>query len=162
MENNQLNSRHDQWITRARRDLATRRGEKPLTKAGQLRAVWPEIQNALDDGQCLRSIRGWLEEQGVVLTIDCLRTYVSRIRRERRKKAAERFLRAAIATTFSRTETERAPLVVRQGPAVPEQRPVAAERPFNPLAQGMEALAKGRFDIRKIHGDGDPTGRSLV
>jgi len=162
MENNQPNCKLDQWITRTRRNLASRRGEKPLTKAGQLRAVWPEIQNALDDGQCLRSIRGWLEEQGVVLTIDCLRTYVSRIRRERRKKTAERFLQAAIATKSSGTETERAPLVVRQGPAVPEQRPVAAERPFNPLAQAMEALAKGRFDIRKIHGDGDPTGRSLV
>lgn len=69
-----------------------RRGEKPLTKAGQLRALWQEIQIALDDGQSLNAIPGWLEDQGVVLKTNNLRTYVSRIRRQRRKKAAE-FLR---------------------------------------------------------------------
>jgi hypothetical protein len=67
-----------------------RRGEKPLTKAGQLRALWPEIQIALDDGQSVRA------DQGVVLKINHLRTYISRIRRERRKKAAERLLEAAM------------------------------------------------------------------
>src|SRR3989442_2699389 len=96
MDNDQTKSRLDEWIARARRNLAMRRGEKPLTKAGQLRALWPEIQIALDDGQSLKAIRGWLEDQGVVFTINSLRTYISRIRQQRRKKAAARFLDAAI------------------------------------------------------------------
>src|SRR2546430_859058 len=44
MDNDQTKSRLDDWIARTRQHLATRRGEKPLTKAGQLRALWPEIQ----------------------------------------------------------------------------------------------------------------------
>src|SRR5437016_2969944 len=96
MDNDQSRSRLDDWIARARRNLATRRGEKPLTKAGQLRALWPEIQIALDDGQSLKAIRGWLEDQGVVFTINSLRTYVSRIRQQRCKKAAARFVEAAM------------------------------------------------------------------
>jgi hypothetical protein len=70
-----------------------RRVEKPLTKAGQLRALGQEIQIALDDGQSLNAIPVWLEEQGVVFKTDNLRTYVSRIRRQRRKKTSERCLR---------------------------------------------------------------------
>jgi len=61
MDNDQTKNCLDEWIARARRHLAARRGEKPLTKAGQLRALWPEIQIALDDGQSVRAIRGWLE-----------------------------------------------------------------------------------------------------
>jgi len=162
MENNQPNCKLDQWITRTRPNLASRRGEKPLTKAGQLRAVWPEIQIALDDGQSFKTIRGWLEDQGVEFTVDCLRTYASRIRRELRKKAADRFLQAALTTAHSGTGAQSAPPIVDPAPRLPEHHPVVQERPYDPLAQAKEALAKGRFDIRTIHGDGDPTGRNLV
>jgi hypothetical protein len=161
MDNDQTKSRLDQWIARARQNLATRRGEKPLTKAGQLRAVWPEIQIALDDGQSLKAVRGWLEEQGVVFTIDPLRTYVSRIRRERRKKAAERFLDAAMATPGPGAVVTAEPPSVAPTPVPPASEPIVAERTLGPLAQAQEALAKRRFDIRLIHGDGDPSDRNL-
>jgi hypothetical protein len=160
MDNDQT-GRLDQWITRTRRNLATRRGEKPITKAGQLRAVWPEIQIALDDGQGLKAIRGWLEDQGVVFTVDSLRTYVSRIRRERRKKAAERFLDAAIKTPEPDAATAQIPSVAPPTSVSLAREPMAPERPFHPLAQAREALAKRRFDIRTIHGDGDPSDRNL-
>jgi hypothetical protein len=163
MDNDQTKSRLDQWIARARQNLATRRGEKPLTKAGQLRAVWPEIQIALDDGQSLKAIRGWLEDQGVVFTIDSLRTYVSRIRRERRRKAAERFLDAAMTTTGSSAAiTAQARSVIPTAVSLsPESEPIVVEQRRGPLAQAQEALAKRRFDIRAIHGDGDPSDRNL-
>ncbi len=58
-----------QWIAETRQRLAQRRGKKPATKAGQIRALWPEIQAAIADGQSLASIRQWLEEEGGVVTV---------------------------------------------------------------------------------------------
>lgn len=37
-----------EWIARVRVRLASRRAEKPSTKAGQIKALWPEIEAALD------------------------------------------------------------------------------------------------------------------
>ena len=34
------------WIMQARSRLARRRAEKPATKAGQIRALWPDIEAA--------------------------------------------------------------------------------------------------------------------
>jgi hypothetical protein len=162
MDNDQAKSCRDEWIGRARRHLEKRRGEKPLTKAGQLRALWPEIQIALDDGQSVRAIRGWLEEQGVVFTTNNLRKYISRIRRERRKKAAARFLEAAIPSSGPDPAATPQNALADPSPArLPVNAPLVADRPFDPLAQAREALAKRRFDIRKIHGDGDPSDRNL-
>jgi hypothetical protein len=56
-----------QWITETKRRLAQRRGKKPDTKSGQIRALWPEIQAAIAEGQSLKSIRQWLEEEGGVV-----------------------------------------------------------------------------------------------
>jgi hypothetical protein len=53
----------ENWIGNARRRLAGWRVKKPETKAGQVRALWPEIEVALQDGQTLRSLRLWLEEE---------------------------------------------------------------------------------------------------
>src|ERR1700685_3364962 len=39
------------WITETKDRLAQRRGKKPATKAGQLRALWPEIRAAKAEGQ---------------------------------------------------------------------------------------------------------------
>ena len=50
------------WIGQSRSRLALRRSEKPATKAGHIRALWPEIAAALEAGQSLKSIRQWLEE----------------------------------------------------------------------------------------------------
>ena len=72
-----------QWITETRQRLAQRRGKKPATKAGQIRALWPEIQAAIADGQSLASIRQWLEEDGgIVVTVQSLGSYLTRIRRK--------------------------------------------------------------------------------
>ncbi len=66
----------ENWIATARRGLAGWRMKKPETKAGQIRALWPEIEIALQDGQTLRSLRLWLEEEaGVNVTIETLRSY---------------------------------------------------------------------------------------
>jgi len=72
-----------QWISETRHRLAQRRGKKPATKAGQIRALWPEIRVAIADGQSLASIRQWLEEEGgVIVTVQSLGSYLTRIRRK--------------------------------------------------------------------------------
>jgi hypothetical protein len=74
-----------QWIAETRNRLAQRRGKKPATKAGQLRALWPEIRAAIADGQSLATIRQWLEEEGgIVVTVQSLGSYLTRIRRKER------------------------------------------------------------------------------
>jgi hypothetical protein len=74
-----------QWITETRDRLAQRRGKKPATKAGQLRALWPEIRAATAEGQSLATIRQWLEEEaGIVVTVQSLGSYLTRIRRKER------------------------------------------------------------------------------
>src|ERR1039457_4279620 len=76
-----------QWIAETRHRLAQRRGKKPATKAGQIRALWPEIQTAIADGQSLASIRQWLgEDGGVVVTVQSLGSYLTRIRRKEKAK----------------------------------------------------------------------------
>ena len=78
-----------QWITETRLRLAQRRGKKPATKSGQIRALWPEIRTAIADGQTLASIRQWLEEEGgVIVTVQSLGSYLTRIRRKERATAA--------------------------------------------------------------------------
>src|SRR5215469_1614143 len=74
-----------EWIADARSRFALRRGRKPATKAGQLRALWPEIRAAIADGQSLASIRQWLEEDaGIVVSVQSLGSYLTRIRRKER------------------------------------------------------------------------------
>jgi hypothetical protein len=71
-----------EWATLARSRLARRRAEKPTTKAGQIRALWPDIEAALAVGQSLRTICAWLaEDAGISLGVTSLSSYVSRIRR---------------------------------------------------------------------------------
>ena len=58
-----------QWIAETQDRLAQRREKKPPTKAGQLRALWPEIRAAIAEGQSLATIRQWLEEEaGIIVT----------------------------------------------------------------------------------------------
>src|SRR5436309_1080076 len=70
----------DQWIEQVRKRFAALRTKKPATKAGQIRAVWPEIKAALDSGQSLKTIRDWLEIEGVCVTARSLSVYLARIR----------------------------------------------------------------------------------
>jgi hypothetical protein len=74
-----------QWITETKDRLAQRRRKKPATKAGQLRALWPEIRAAKAEGQSLATIRQWIEEDaGIVVTVQSLGSYLTRIQRKER------------------------------------------------------------------------------
>ena len=139
------------WMTQTRNRLARRRAEKPATKAGQILALWPDIEAALAAGQSMKTVHRWLEEEGgIVLGITSLTSYISRIRRREQTK------RTSGAVTIA------APRESRPSPAVPDARAPVAKEPDNPLAQAMRALSQPRFDIRKIHNDGDPEGKNLI
>jgi hypothetical protein len=153
---NESDKRHGKWVTQARDRLAARREEKPLTKAGQIRALWREIEGALADGQSLKSVRDWLEEEGVVVTRATLSSYKLRFRR---REEANR--RAQALDAFAR-RIDGAPQTPDQAQeTAPEPPRVDGEPARDPFAQARRALEK-TFDIRTIHGDGDPTGRNLV
>ena len=82
----------EEWVEIARARMAAKGKIKPSTKAGAVRALWPAIESAIENGQTLKSVRDWLEEEGVALTYNQLTSYVGRIRRqtERVKTAAPR------------------------------------------------------------------------
>jgi hypothetical protein len=160
-------SQPENWITGVRRRLATRREEKPETKGGQIWALWPEIKAALENGQTFRSIRLWLEEEGgVIVTLGSLRSYV---RRCRRKEGGRRAVDTAAPAQliFNKPNPSKAPVLAALSPAVvslqntPES-PAQASLADDPMAIAREALNKPRFDIRKVHNDGDPTGQNLI
>ena len=142
--------------------LALRCAERPATKAGQIKALWPEIDAALERGQSMKSIRKWLEDEaGLRLGITSLTSYISRIRR--REAAAKRGSESSVGQfVHPRTElnpplpSPRGSLSIRASTqATPAKRD-------DPLAQAMSVLSKPRLDIRKIHNDGDPEGRNLI
>jgi hypothetical protein len=73
------------WTAQARSRLALRRWEKPATKAGQIRALWPDIEAALAAGQSMKTICAWLaEDAGITVGVTSLTSYISRIRRRER------------------------------------------------------------------------------
>ena len=70
------------WAIQARSRLARRRAEKRATKAGQIRALWPDIEAALAAGQSMKTVCAWLaKDAGITLGLTSLTSYVSRIRR---------------------------------------------------------------------------------
>jgi hypothetical protein len=155
--------RPENWIASARIRLAHRRAEKPATKAGQIRALWPEIDAALSGGQSMKSIRKWLEEDaGITLGITSLTSYISRIRRREKAIWATQSRKVDSACVETKSESE---------VAAPDPSPPRAVQPYanpswvsteDPLAQAMKALSKRPIDIREIHNDGDPRGRKLI
>jgi hypothetical protein len=141
----------ENWINDARRRLADWRGKKPETKAGQIWALWPEIRAAIEDGQSIKSIRAWLEEEvGVVVTADSLRSYVGRCRAKESGRETNEH------------DSKRAHSANPVG--IPSRVPAAlrTDTANDPMAVARRALNKSRFDIRKIHGDGDPSDRNLI
>jgi hypothetical protein len=115
-----------------------------------------EIERALADGQSLKSIREWLEEEGVTVTRATLSSYKIRFRnREEANRKAEA-LEASLRQTGVAPQT---PDLAQE--ASPEPPRVAGQPIRDPFAQARRALEK-TFDIRTIHGDGDLTGRNLV
>ena len=133
------------WFSLARAGFARHRTDKPATKAGQIRALWPDVEAALDGGQSMKSIRKWLEEDaGVTLSITSLTSYISRIRR---------CLAAKQPAVQSQPGPNTRSLVATQVPACSED---------DPLAQAKRALSQPKLDIRQLHNDGDPEGRNLI
>jgi hypothetical protein len=135
-----LESNHQQqdWITEARRRLAEKKREKPETKAGQIWALWPEIKAAMAADQHIATICLCLQQEaGIQITPKVLTSYIGRCRKK--EKSGHVTPNAAVSSTqpnFRSTD--------------------------DPMAVAREALNKPRFDIRKIHGDGDPSDHNLI
>ena len=139
--------------------LALRCAEKPATKAGQIKALWPEIESALDKGQSMKTIHRWLEEEaGLRLGITSLTSYISRIRR----REATRGCSEVSVGQVVHLHTEPTPPLPSSRGSVAVRVSSETPKPDDPLAQAMSVLSKSRLDIRKIHNDGDPEGRNLI
>jgi len=150
-----------EWIARVRVRLALRCAEKPATKAGQIRALWPEIEAALDKGQSMKTIHKWLEEEaGLRLGITSLTSYISRIRR--REGATKRRSEVSVVEPVRARAETTPPLPSPSGSLAVCVSHRETSKPDDPLAQAMNVLSKPRLDIRKIHNDGDPEGRNLI
>jgi hypothetical protein len=65
----------------ARTRLAALREKKPPTKAAQIRALWPEIRTALDNGHSLKAVCECLAADGLAVSVQSLGSYIGRIRR---------------------------------------------------------------------------------
>ena len=124
------------WVMQARTRLARRRAEKPATKSGQIRALWPDIEAALAVGQSMKTICTWLaEEAGITLGVTSLTSYVSRIRRR---------------------ETHRHPSIPVPSVASPisadARPPLASPRTPGSVAPGFDPLANFRTSQAKNPG----------
>ena len=70
---------------RALSPVAELASEKPATLMAQLRAVWPEVERALQVGHTLRVIHRRLNQMGIPITYRRLTVYRGRLRREKEK-----------------------------------------------------------------------------
>jgi|GEM_PF-2439270 hypothetical protein len=149
------------WMTQPRARRAVRRAENPATKAGQIRAFWPDADAALGVGQSTkRSYKRPEEDAGITLGITDLTSYISHIRRRQR---ANRDAEAPTGQSV-RSQTESIPAIPAERVSLmtPVPRDPAPKPPDDALAQAMRALSKPKMDIRKIHNNGDPEGRNLI
>jgi hypothetical protein len=120
--------RSGNWSTLARTRLAHRREEKPSTKAGQIRALWPEIEAALAGGQSMKRIRSWLEDDaGITVGITSLTSYISRLRRSRKSNRIE-------APTMDAVQS--------QTRAAPVLSPLSVHPPFATRVQARPVLTQ--------------------
>ena len=78
-------NRSDSWPPLARTRLAALREKKPARKSAQIRAVWPDIKAALDNGHSLKAVCECLEAAGVTVTVPALGVYIGRIRKKDRE-----------------------------------------------------------------------------
>jgi hypothetical protein len=152
------------WISQTRSRLALRRSEKPATKAGQIRALWPDIEAALAVGQTMKTICAWLaEDGGITLGVTSLTSYISRIRRREIREPHNKAI-ADLEANLAPVQSAGRELELR--PRLPATSSTGTCSPpdhtNNPLAQAMKALSKPKLDIREVHGDGDPSGKNLI
>ena len=103
-----------------------------------------------------------------LVSIPSLRSYISRSRRReaalRKAEAEIAFLRAAAVSEEPQPKKDgrRVRPKTQKDGALPK--PVEPpEWPADPMAAALRALNKNkRFDIRDVHGDGDPSGKNLI
>jgi hypothetical protein len=106
--------------------------EKPSTKIGQVRQVWPEIQRLLAAGHRLKDICARLNEIGIDIGYARLSDYVNRLRREPPVPQVQ------AASTPSPTE----PAPMERGPD------------FDPLFNVKRSMAnRPSFDYKPFHPD---------
>ena len=125
------------WAIQARFRLARRRAEKPATEAGQIRALWPDIEAALGLGQSMRTICAWLaEDAGITLGVTSLTSYISRIRRREARHCAP--------PAAGLTSADVRPAVVHARTSALQVPPVssAVSGDFDPLANLQASQAK--------------------
>jgi hypothetical protein len=152
------------WISQTRSRLALRRSEKPATKAGQIRALWPDIEAALAVGQTMKTICAWLaEDAGITLSVTSLTSYISRIRRRKIWQPHNKAL-TDLGASAPPVKSAGQELGLRPHSSAPSSAKTGSpqEHASNPLAQAMQALSKPKLDIREVHGDGDPSGKNLI
>ena len=70
---------------RALSPVAELASEKPGTLMAQLRAVWPEVERALQVGHTLRVIHGRLNQMGILISYRRLTVYRGRLQREKER-----------------------------------------------------------------------------
>ena len=121
--------------TNARSRLAALREKKPPSKAAQIRALWPDIKAALDNGHSLKVVCECLAGDGIALSEQSLSAYIWRIRR----KAANSSVTPASAA--------RTPHAFEDAPASSHNEP--QDRPRDPLANVRARQGKRTgFDYR--------------
>src|ERR1700679_3413567 len=81
----QSGNRSDTWPPHAPTRLAALREKKPARKPAQIRAVWPDIKAALDNGHTLKAVCECLEATGIAVTVPALAVYIGRIRKKDRE-----------------------------------------------------------------------------
>ena len=92
--------------------------EKPATLMAQLRAIWPDVERAVQVGHTLRVIHRRMNQMGIPISYRRLTVYRSRLRREKEKNA--------------RTQSQ-AHSVIASNPGGPESDPKHASKTFDPL-----------------------------
>lgn len=116
--------------------LRARIGEKPRTKAGQIRQAWPEIRALFAAGHSLKDIWIWLNEIGIEIGYARLSHYTGQLKR-----------RDQAASPSQRSGTGVEPGDARNGiPAVVRERD--GERGAETLQGGDEHAADPLVNIR--------------
>ena len=138
----------DNWIPETRNRLARRRARKPDTKAGQLWALWPEIKAALAEGQSIRTVLGWLEEDaGIVVSPAVSPATSAGIESGKLRNGSEEAARSFARAHDARTKSVSTPVPAS---ARSERKDSAANSPVlsesDPMARTMAALRKRRFE----------------
>jgi hypothetical protein len=78
-----FNRRRDKAHDERRKRLhALRQRRSERMAAPRIRARWPEIKTALDEGHSLQTVRKRLQSLGIQISSSTLRTYVSGLRQK--------------------------------------------------------------------------------